>query len=302
MTVYCHMGAHGRRLRRTTAHEVTRPDGLDGPMLATGRGRDALDDATVREVRVEARAGFDDGKVATIHSDEIDLTPLVGTSAFSGFRAAATGLLGDDRDSVLHQVLDDLPIAFMLSGRVLRVEGIALGGTGRKPPVDLCAGWVAGGSMVTGFTPLGPPLHVGPPVRRTAGDVAPVPRSTARRRATTVRLDGDVAQVVAWFRDSHVDAGGAETVVHEYEVRAAVDRGERRFVCCEATPGTLPSGDCPVAATSVERLVGEPLVGLRDRVTADFTGPSTCTHLNDALRNLEGVGDMIERLERGVRA
>ena len=285
---------------RTTAHDVTRPDGLEGPMLATCRGRDLVADTPVREVVIEARADFDDGQVITIGSDvaDLDLGPLVGTSAFSGFRLAAVELLPDERDTVVHQLLDDLPVAFLLSGRVLRVEGIALGQPGRKPPIDLCAGWLEGGSMVAGFGDLGPPLHLGSPVQRPADDEPPVPRSTARRRATTVRLEDDLAHVESWFRDSHVDAAGAETVVHEYEVRAAVDRRRRQFVRVSAVPGTLPSPECPAAAASAARIVGLSVDGLRDRVSAEFTGPSTCTHLNDALRSLEGIGEIIHTMER----
>lgn len=294
MTVYCHMGGS---LCRTTAHDVTRPDGLDGPMRATCTGRDVVGDAVVREVAVEARAGFGDGRIAAIHSDEVDLGPLVGTSAFSGFRAAANELLPDERGSVVQQVLDDLPVAFLLSGRVLRVEGIALGAPGRTPPVDICAGWVEGGSLLAGYTDDGPPLHVGPPATRPADDAPPVPRSTARRRRLAVRLEEDVAEVEAWFRDTFVDAEGAETVVHQYEVRATVDRRTGRFVRSEAQPGPLPYVECPAAAASAGRLVGQAVDGIRDRVSAELTGPSTCTHLNDALRSLEGVEHILHTLE-----
>jgi hypothetical protein len=286
-------------IRRATAHAVTRPDGLDGPMRAVGRGRDVLDAATLREVQIEARAGFDDGRIAALRCDDpdLDLTPLVGTSAFSGFRAAATELLADERGSVVQQLLDDLPVAFLLSGRVLRAEGIALGAPGRTPPVDICAGWVRGGSLLAGFTDDGPPLHMGPPATRLRGDGPPEPSSTTRRRRIDVRLDGGVARVEAWFRDTYVDGAGAETVVHQYEVLTSVDRASRTFLRAGAVPGPLPYVECPGAASSAERLAGLPIDGLRDRVSADFTGPSTCTHLNDALRSLEGVDHLLTTLE-----
>jgi hypothetical protein len=283
-------------------------------MTATCLGRDlytgpAGGATPVREITVEARASFDDGKISHLASDTagLDLAPLIGTAAFSGFRLAARELLaGEHPDRTLaYQLLDDLPIAFLLSGRVLRAEGIGLGAPGRVLPVDICAGWVEGGSLVTGYDELGPPIHVGPPapdLRRADDPLAwpelePLPpRSTGRRRRIDVTLDDDGARVESWFRDTHVGADGGETVVHEYTVRAVVDRRTGRFLRSEAGPGPLPYVECPGAAASAERLVGLPVDGLRDRVSATFTGPSTCTHLNDALRGLEDLGDLLATL------
>lgn len=303
-----------RSLRRTVSHDITRPDGLTGPMNATCRGRDLHTDAdggtaSVDEVAIEARAGFDDGQVEHIAADTpgLDLEPLVGSAAFSGFRAAARQLVsGQPASSLAYQLLDDLPIAFLLSGRVLRIEGIDLGAPGRRLPVDICAGWVDGGSLLAGFDEHGPPLHLGPPASPIDRDDDPFawhetdplpPRSTGRRRRLDVSLDGDVARIDSWFRDTHVDAHGVETVVHEYTVRAIVDRSSGRFVHSEAEPGPLPYVECPGAAASAGRLVDLPVDGLRDRVSAAFTGPSTCTHLNDAFRSLEDLQDLISSLE-----
>ena len=335
MTVYCHMSTlsvravHGpagtpprpeRSLRRTTSHAVTRPDGLAGPMTATCRGRDLLTGAsgaavTVRQVAVEACAGFDDGRVRRLDCDvpTIDLTPLVGGTAFSGFRAAAQALLGDDDPaaSLAYQLLDDLPIALLLSGRVLRAEGISLGRPGRRLPVDICAGWAEGGSLLAGYDEVtGPPLHLGPaapPVGRADDPAAwhesPVatPRSTARHRRLDVTLAGaDQAIVDGWFRDTFTDADGVETVVHEYSLTATVDRHARRFLAGEARPGPLPYVECPGAAASAGRLRGIEVGSTRDEVTAAFSGPTTCTHLNDAMRGLEGVGALLDLLEAGA--
>ena len=108
-----------------------------------------------------------------------------------------------------------------------------------------------------------------------------------------------MAEVEAWFRDTYVDADGAETVVHEYEVQATVDRASRRFVRREAVPGPLPYIECPGCGD--ERRTdwsANPSTACGTACRPDFTGPSTCTHLNDALRSLEGVDHILTTLER----
>ena len=95
-----------------------------------------------------------------------------------------------------------------------------------------------------------------------------------------------------------MDESGLETVVHEYTVRGRVDTQTLRMVECDAIAGELPYLECPGAAASANRLVGTPSVGLRPMVLAELTGPSTCTHLNDALRSLEDVGALLRALPR----
>ena len=108
--------------------------------------------------------------------------------------------------------------------------------------------------------------------------------------------NGDAAVAECFFRDSHVDANGIETVVHEYTVSATVDPATLRITECDAIPGPLPYPECPAAAGSARRLPGAPVEGLRSAVLADLTGPTTCTHLNDAFRSLEDVGHLLRSL------
>lgn len=291
-------------------------------MTVTAHGRDLATGptgmaTTLQAVRVDASASFDDGKLTHLGVDVpgIDLTGLVGGTAFSGFRQSARAVL-DDRDpagSLVYQLLDDLPIAFLLSGRVLRAEGISLGAPGRRLPVDICAGWAEGGSLLAGYDDAaGPPLHIGPAAPPVDRDDDPAawhetrggsPRSTARYRRIDVTLGDETegeARVDSWFRDTFTDADGVETVVHEYSVRATVDPRARRFLDGEARPGPLPYGECPGAAASAGRLGGLEVGRTRDEITASFTGPTTCTHLNDAMRGLEGVGPLLDLLEAGA--
>jgi hypothetical protein len=283
---------------------------------AVAIGRDLRTDADGRTAvvgasRLEVAVDFSNGVITDLTAQPADpaLAALLGITTFRGFRAALDQALPDERarGTVRGQLLDDLPMAILLSGRVLRAAGVAL--PRRDPngplPVDICAGWVADGTLISGMTAFGPPLHVGPvadeieSARDRLGwhehDALP-PNSTRRRRRLDVWRHGDSAAAECFFRDSHVDANGIETVVHEYTVSATVDLLTLRIAECDAIPGPLPYPECPVAAGSARRLPGAPVDNLRGAVLTDLTGPTTCTHLNDAFRSLEDVGHLLQSL------
>lgn len=306
-----------RSVRRTTTHECSRHDGLTGPLTIVTRGRDLLTDghgaATVLDAcELEVVAEFKTGLVASLHGDPADarLDALVGRSVFAKFRVAAEEALPGEgsSSSVRFQLLDDLPTAVMLSGRVYRVAGIPLemDRSGRADVTDICTGWAAGASASTTLEATGvAPLQIGPvaPVVEAGDDplawhelqLLP-PHSTRRRRRLDVWEDDVLARVDAFFRDSHVDEHRVETVVHEWRVHAAVDPETRKFVSSDAEMGPLPFVECPGAGASAGRLVGVPVDGLRRTVRKSFVGPTTCTHLNDTLRSFEDVGALLAAL------
>src|SRR4029078_3000912 len=83
----------------------------------------------------------------------------------SRFRGAVEAALPGETTShsVRQQLFDDLPLALMMSGRVLRVAGIPIEMSGdRTLPTDICAGWATGGTLLAGYAELGAPLHIGP--------------------------------------------------------------------------------------------------------------------------------------------
>jgi hypothetical protein len=266
--------------------------------------------------RVELVAAFLGGEISriAIEPGPEGLDSLVGSSAYAGFRRAIDGLMPGERQSgsVRYQLIDDLSTALMLSGRVLRAEGLAIGppGTPRNAPVDMCAGWAQGGVAIAGYTDLGPPLFPAPPAPPMEVDDDPLgwhhhdslpPHSTRRRRRLDVWHDDGLGRFDCFFRDSHVDGDGRENVVHEYTVRGAIDPRTNEFVSCEADWGELPFPECPAAVASAGRIAGEPVDGVRRRVLKTFVGPSTCTHLNDQLRSLEDVAPLLDRLEAPPR-
>jgi hypothetical protein len=264
----------------------------------------------LQAAQLEVEADFSDGSITRLDAEpwRPSLGNLIGRLAYSRFREALNDALPTERaaGTVLYQILDDLPITLLLSGRVLRAAGIGLPrrDPSRPLPVDICAGWVSGGTLLTGLTDFGPPLQTGPVVPKEPGidpigwhPLGPLGADATRRcRRTDVWNAGGVGQVDAFFRDSHAGADGVETVVHEYSLRASVDLRTKRVVSCKATPGPLPYPECPAAAASASQLRDSPVRGLRRTVGATLVGPSSCTHLNDALRSLEDVNSLFHSL------
>jgi hypothetical protein len=289
-------------------------------LVATGRDlRTAPSGQTevIDAARVELLVAYGQGRrVVTIESDPArpELAALAGGGTAGGFRAAIDSALPGERErgSLVYQLLDDVPTAVLVNGYAV---SIALSpaerrevrrGAGSKVNPDLCAGWRVGGTMMREIEESGlPPVFRGPPAGQLgpADDpmawhrIAPLPPTSMRRaRCIDVWRDGGTFAVDAFFRDSHVDGEGVEEIVHEYSVRGAVDSMTLRFSDIGAEIGALPYGDCHAAASSAERLVGVPVAELRDRVRRDFTGPATCTHLNDTLRALEDLPALIAAL------
>jgi len=239
------------------------------------------------------------------------LHALVGVMVGPGFRGRVDALVPEERDAgtPLYLLLDDLPGAALVSGYALLHAGAV--GTRHDgyldAAVDQCAGWAGDGGMMTFIrSERSSPVPRGPaaPVLERADDELSWhvssrvgPHGTRRRRRIDVRRSGpDEFALDAFFRDSHVDGAGVETVVHEYSVRATVDAATRTVRSIEADADVLPWAECPAAVGSAPRVAGHALAELRPWVRRTFTGTSTCTHLNDTLRCLADVDMLIDRL------
>lgn len=229
-----------------------------------------------------------------------ELAPLVGLTAGSGFRRAVREALPGhaERGSLLNLLLDEVPVATVIAGSLLRRRPTAEPRPPMsRPPLDVCAGWERGGLLATTTLATGnPPLSVGPVATRL--DVGPEGRMWHRfprlgpwsmRRARSIERRPSTApagghSIEALFRDSRM-TDDVERVVHEYAVHASIDEAGliTRVV---ASPRTLPAPECPLAAVSADRLVGTSVTSLREHVSRHFSGTSTCTHLNDTLRAL----------------
>jgi hypothetical protein len=299
-------------VRRTTNIDQHRGDRFE--VLAHGRDlRTATDGTTTVLDEVRLHLDLDvSGTITAIESDPVEpaLAELVGLNNQRGFRAAMDEAVPHHREAatVLHQLLDDVPMAALINGYGWTRE---LGDDFDLPAEssdrlrDRCAGWINDGVMLgaldeTGIfpIPLGPDApdldHPDDPL--AWHDMEPMaPKSVRRRRLLDV-IDGDPLKIDVHFRDSHLAEDAAEDVLHEYTLQATVDPGALVVLSAEAQARTLPWPECPNALASATRLAGEPVVGLRAKVHADFRGTTTCTHLNDVLRSLAGVAALAKGL------
>lgn len=273
------------------------------------------------EVRVRADLG-EARKLEKIETEPVTdrLAGLIGCTVATGFRALAGDLLPRERDghTPLYLLLDELPVAGLIAGYLdlyQRSAGEAADDSRRRTSMvksDICAGWASDGTMMRALQcegripvpigPAAPPLESDDP--SAWHDLPPLPIGAMRRRrridvvhdraAGTIRID-------AFFRDTHKDPDGNETVLHEWVAKATVSPDRLTVLTCSAVPRVLPWTECPAAAGSAHRLAGQRLDDLRTFVRQNLTGTSTCTHLNDLLRSLADGAPLWRQLDAAGR-
>jgi hypothetical protein len=240
---------------------------------------------------------------------------MVGVRAGGGFRRHLDGFAPQDSGaSLVRQLLEDLPAAALISGyaslRLARRLGSPPGDL--TPPgvldrmTDMCSGWRGGGTAAISIgSGRGVPVQDCPVAPDLAADDPfswhEIPRLEAdwmrRRRLVDIDLDedGKGARIWAMFRDTVGEEDGAEMVLHEYGVSGRLERHSDGMVIAEldADPRVLPFIECPAAASNVGTLVGTRLADLPRIVPEVIIGVASCTHLNDLLRSVGGVAEVI---------
>ena len=309
-------------LRRTMSIDIGPRRGFSAALDMTGLARDirtgpgGKSDVTVLADAAVA-AGFDSGRqLITLETTPTApwVTELIGARAGGGFRRHLAGVVPEaEAGSLLRQVLDDMPAAALISGyawmRLARREGHDP--STLTPPdllsrmTDLCSGWRAGGVAVGSIeTHHGMPIQDCPPAPVDDGSdpwawhaTGPLDRDwMRRRRCMDVTVDGSGCfSIWAMFRDTVGEVDGAEVVLHEYAVTASGSDGVIGAI--EAEPRVLPFPECPGAATAVGDLVGCELADLTRSVPELLAGIRSCTHLNDLLRALGGVADLVAQAQ-----
>lgn len=303
--------------RRTSSIDSNRPNGLDAEVFVDARARDLITDTSGvasgrREAYLQGRIDASRCLVSAVTDPPIDgFGQLVGTPVGSGWRARAAKALPIDEhhEPLLNLLVDDLPGAALVSGIVLQAAHVGPASPGMREYVlsaaNICAGWVADGSMMTAFqTHDEMPAPIGPqaPVLERPDDpdswhtmaLLP-PQATRRRRLLDLWPEGDGGhRFESHFRDSQVDDAGQETVVHEYLLTGRVDEPSRTFTELRAEARVLPWVECPNALASAGALVGTSIADLRARVRAELVGVTTCTHLNDTLRSLADLNPWLD--------
>lgn len=294
-------------MRRTSTLDL-QPQ-RDGSLVLSGRARDLLTGADrSAEVRGSAllRMRVDlERRVAEIsgHPGGAALARLVGRSVSAGFRTGVYRALPDGYDdgSPLHLLLDDVPGAMVISGFTRRRAAAAAGAPVPRPAtrrVDVCIGWASdsdavrrlerdGASPPPHWNPVAPELAAVDPAGTHSQPPLP-PHGMRRARRLDVWLDGPGGLAAdVGFRDTFADPDGTVRVLHEYSARVRVRA--RLVTQVDVTPHVLPHLECPLGSASAQRIVGRPVAALRDFVSLDLFGPTTCTHLNDLLRGLSDL-------------
>jgi hypothetical protein len=310
-----------RSVRRTTTIDSARPDGPAGDVLVTARARD-LHTPDAGSARVLGAAGFTAAITAgrvlrEIHHPDRRLAALAGVPVASRFRARVLELVPEEaaRLSLLNLLLDDLPGANLVAGFALQRD--PAWSSGPVPAehlavlTDLCAGWADDATIVGAVRSAGAvPVPAIAPVAsdgddRDAWHERPALPAGAMRRSR--RLDvvdddpgGGTLGFHVHFRDSYRAAAEGEGAVHEYTVRGRFDPATRILLALDAAAHVLPWTECPQALGSARRVVGTSTDDIRARVRSDFTGTTTCTHLNDVLRSLADLPALAAPL-RGER-
>ncbi len=113
--------------------------------------------------------------------------------------------------------------------------------------------------------------------------------------------DPALLRAEAYFRDAYREPDGTIEALHEYTVRATLDRAAATIASAEAVAHTLPWPECPGALASAGRIAGLGVGEVADHVRAAFTGTTTCSHLNDQLRSLAGLAALVPALEEIAR-
>lgn len=276
----------GLRLRGRARDQRTRPDG----------GVEVVDEATL-DVDLDATHRL----ASVVAAPDVDLAALAGEHVASGFRRTVREHIAPDiAGTVLGLLLDDLPVAAMISGygRLYTGDISRAGPAMLETQRDICAGWRRDGTMMVAIAGTGEmPVPTGPEAPDlTAGDpdswhgMTPLPPGAMRRQRLLDVGPGPHRVVVAMFRDLHADpTTGEVTILHEYSLTAGFDDDTGRLHDVRARPQVLPWPECPEATASASRLDGEAPSAVRDLVAGTFRGTSTCTHLNDLLRSLADV-------------
>ena len=289
--------------RRTSHVDMSFPDGVPGapgaPIVLTAAARDVrtgadgsgrvVDEATLRTSVTAERV------VTGITADPaVDgLGSLVGTRAVSGWRAAARELVPAGLVSPLGLLLDEVPIAVLLSFYAGLRAGVARPPSGAAATFmrDICSGWATGATPMRAIeagnsVPL--PRLVPAPPGSSDDPLATEPRPPLQpgclRRARRIDVfPGEVTVVDAHFRDSWCDPVDGEGVLHEYSLAVELD-GDGIVLRIAAEPRVLPYGECPRAAQAPQALVGRHVGEAAQSLPAELAGAASCTHLNDLLR------------------
>jgi hypothetical protein len=306
-------------IRRTTTIDMRWPAGPGTELRIDGNARDLRTPiaGAVPEVLYTARfaAGIEHS-TRTIQWLETDprhpgTDALVGMRGGGNSRGRLAEALEDEATAgtALYLMLDDIAAASLIAGFAYsrwfprkRLEVI------NQPPkrsmTGVCVGFMPGSGALM---PDGSPnwdRHTEPVQEIDVDDdpwswhqIETISELSMRRaRRIDIWIEGDKVFIDSMFQDSSTEPSGGRVAVHEYRLTGEADIRTGRVTRLAAEPRVLPFRECPLAARSVEELVGLRLRSLRAEVLTLLAGTAGCTHLNDAMRALAEVPGLAEYL------
>ena len=118
-------------IRRTTTMDGSYPEGLDGPLILVGRGRDLLTSLSggstiLAEAGIRLHIGFAAGPSISsidVYPGVPGVSALVGRTPSRGFRGCIDETTSAVRGSLAYLLLDEIPVSTLVSGYALHVQG-----------------------------------------------------------------------------------------------------------------------------------------------------------------------------------
>jgi len=310
-------------IRRTTTIDTMWPDGYGQPMAMTGTGRDyltPLDGAPGQELALDQfrlmSSSMREILAVEVEPHRANIDRLIGCRAGRQSRTVLAELLADEREAgtPLFQLLDDFAGASLVAGWAWRLwvkDWDALIAKNGKPKHIGKGGNMEG--VCAGFVPGASSLNADGSPRNDIQSMAAVPslvhpddpdgwhflseqKGCAMRRARRIDIwVEDVVQIDIGFQDSANAPGGGRIAVHEYRVRATADPESLALMSIDVDPRILPYRECPAASPNASKMIGVKLGDLREIVLEQLRGTVGCTHLNDVLRSMADVPQLLAR-------
>jgi hypothetical protein len=312
-------------IRRTSSIDTDWPEGQGNPMHMQGHARDLItqpdgSELIVAEDQVDVIATpMREIVQISTPATRADLSPLIGKRAGGHLRAAISQALPEERaaGTPLYLLLDDLAGASLVAGWAwsrwvedwmarLKQSGAQSTAGKRGNMEGICIGFAPGSSalMEDGTSrphqsscPVPPLVNPADPHGWHALNEQQGVGMRRARRIDVWRENG-VILIDSGFQDSSTAPEGGRVAIHEYHLTATVDCETMILADVRADARILPYRECPGAVGNVGRMVGQPLAGLRLAVLEILMGTAGCTHLNDALRALAEVPQMVLALDR----
>jgi hypothetical protein len=259
-----------------------------------------------------------------------DVQALIGCRGGGHLRKEIARVIPDEQaqGTPLHLLLDDFSGASLVAGWAwsrwngdwmerMRTQAVANAanapaaaipnGPGRNGQMEgICSGFRPGSSALRADGTSNPAIQSSaavPPLPHPADpigwhDLAEQEGVGMRRaRRIDVWLEHGRIQIDMGFQDSATSpTGGDRIAVHEYRVIAVADPETLELLSVEVDPRVLPYPECPAASPNASRMAGEKLPGFRLAVLDTLPGTLGCTHLNDVLRSMADVPQLVRRL------